>query len=170
MRIDYDFTYNGDPLDAREIGVTLDLPRSYDELTWRRIGQWSVYPQDHIGRLSGSARAFRDESWPSIGVADEPPWPWSLDGTEAGTNDFRSGKRNILFAQLTDPAGRGIRFTSDGGQSARAWVDGDVVKLLAAEAIGPGSEWFLNAHNKPARLVINPGDRITGSVRLVPVK
>ena len=79
-----------DKLLAREIGLVLSMPRDCDCLRWQRRGEWSVYPEDHIGRPLGETRAFapHPEQLP-------PTWPWALDNSPMGCNDFRSTKRHI---------------------------------------------------------------------------
>lgn len=60
---------------CREIGLSLNLARSKDVLTWKRRGQWTVYPDDHIGRTEGRASAFRDPSGKADDPARSPPGP-----------------------------------------------------------------------------------------------
>ena len=44
-------------VNPRQWGVVFTLPRTFDTLTWARDAQWSWYPDDHIGRPTGTARA-----------------------------------------------------------------------------------------------------------------
>ena len=82
---------------AREVGLQLGVPLWCDKLQWRRRGEWTVYPDDHIGRNDGIAMAH------APGPQTVPPTqPFALDDTPIGTNDFRSSKRNFVFASLTD--------------------------------------------------------------------
>jgi len=39
-----------------EVGVSFVLTNGVDRLTWQRKGLWSVYPEDHPGRINGLAR------------------------------------------------------------------------------------------------------------------
>jgi beta-galactosidase len=145
LKTSYNFTYQQepeptqhmwndqpDPPRYRQMGIVFDLPKSFDTLSWQRKALWTVYPEDHIGRPEGHAKAFRGAEWPAIRTHTEPPWPWSLDSNPLGTNDFRSTKRNVLWASLKNNDGYGLIVRSDGSQSTRAYVNGDRIRLLAA--------------------------------------
>lgn len=145
LRVSYDFDYaqepepgehmwndEPDPSHVRQMGVVFDLPKTYDRLSWERKALWTVYPDNYIGRASGRAKAFRGNKWPEIKRHAEPPWPWLLDSNALGTNDFRSTKRNIIWASLKDTKEYGILVRSDGRQSTRSYVDGDRIRLLVA--------------------------------------
>jgi hypothetical protein len=121
-----------EPSRYRQMGIVFDLPKTCDTLTWMRNAQWTVYPEDHIGRPEGQAKAFRDNKWPTIKPHTEPPWPWYLDSNALGTNDFRSTKRNIIWASLKGTNGYGILVRSAGTQSTRSYMDGDRIQLLVA--------------------------------------
>ncbi len=154
-----------DPMDVFDLGVSVSLPESYDTLTWERDALWTWYPDDHIGRPVGTARAKGDPRWKqaraehAAAVADaraEPnahpdayparPWPWSQDIPEqAGgvTRDFRSTKANARHAALTDDTGAGIAVIGRGGLHARvapdALDDGSVVHSLHANTFWTGT-------------------------------
>ncbi len=57
LRVSYDFTYTGTDVRAREVGLQFGVPLWCDKLQWRRRGEWTVYPDDHIGRNDGVAMA-----------------------------------------------------------------------------------------------------------------
>ncbi len=92
-----------------EVGLSWRLHESMQTLSWQRKGQWSSYPEDHIGRLSGTAAAH-----PPFGEwtpDSEPAHPWRLDEREwpvfgadsiggIGCTDFRSMKAHISEASL----------------------------------------------------------------------
>ena len=82
--------------------------------TWRRIGEWSLYPADHVGRTSGTAAGALGSN-----TALHPAETWEQDATAAGSNDYRSAKRRILVAGATDGA-RSLTVLSDGTQHVRA--------------------------------------------------
>jgi len=108
------------------MGAGVHAARKFDTLSWRREAAWSWYPDDHIGRPAGSARANpvarRTVEEPRVALST----PWSLDANALGTNDFRSTKANVREASLSAGPGRAWRVVSaDAGQSVRAWVDGD---------------------------------------------
>ncbi len=130
-------------INPRQTGITFTLPKNYDTLTWRRHGQWSWYPEDHIGRLAGTTKAFFDH--PPCGLAGprtEPTWPWSQDQNAYGCNDFRSTKFNIYQAALTDATGSGLRALAAADRHAHAWIDDDHARLLIADYANDGAEGF----------------------------
>jgi hypothetical protein len=136
--------YTGTDLRAREVGLQFGVPLWCDKLQWRRRGEWTVYPADHIGRNEGITMAHAD------GPQRVPPaQPFALDDTPLGTNDFRSTKRNFVFASLIDNDGYGIGVEAIGSQHLRAMVDTDLIEVnvndwfggVAATAWG---EWWQN--------------------------
>ncbi len=113
--IDYECTYTGArPFNAREIGLTLRPAGDLTDLWWRRIGEWTSYPADHIGRTVGLAAGAPG----SNGVLNPAP-TWEEDATAAGSNDYRSVKRRILVAGATDGQSS-LSVVSTGAQHVRA--------------------------------------------------
>jgi hypothetical protein len=143
--VSYRFTYTAaEKIAARQIGMVFYTPRSCDTLTWKRKSQWSVYPEDHVGRPEGTAKALPDPglvskagSWMEVAYREKPTWPWFMDANALGTRDFRATRRNVLRASLKDSAGRGITVISDGRQHTRSFLDGNRVGLLVACYSGP---------------------------------
>ena len=168
ITLDYRFTYGGADVAIREIGLLFDAPARMDVLHWKHKTQWSYYPEGHIGRPEGSAPAFRNPSeWPKAVFGNAPPWPWELDSTAGGTNDFRSTKFNILWASLTDGEGRGTEIDSDGQQNVRAWFDQDRIRLLVTDFSKGGGEPFLRFnHYANEQKALRNGEVVSGSVRL----
>jgi len=167
IALGYDFTV-AEPgrCDPRQVGVVFELPADADMLSWRRRGDWGYYPDDHIGRPEGTARAFTDPK-SLCGLAGprvEPDWPWKDDANRHGTNDFRSTKRHILEASLANDRGVGVRVLSDGTQHVRAWVDAGRVRLLVADYTNEGAAPFFSEHVIPRR-PLEPGSRVGGMVR-----
>ncbi len=167
LEVDYRFTCR-EEIDPRQIGLVFALPREFDTLTWRRRGQWSVYPEDHIGRLSGRARAFpgNPPSGPA-GPRTTPSWPWSSDCTALGSSDFRSTKANVEWAVLSDNQGRGFATLSgDGKDYVRCWVDGDAVRMLIAGYSNAGAERFYVRHAQSGYRPLEPGANVYGKLEL----
>ncbi len=144
-----------------EIGLALNLTRAMDALTWKRRGLWTVYPDDHIGRLEGRAPAFRDPNGKADDPLQKPAWPFSLEQTMAGTADFRSTKHALDWACLADAKGTGLRLASDGTRHARAMVVKDAIHLLDLHHSGAGNYNFNREFEDCA--FIDKGGRITGS-------
>ncbi len=167
LTVGYDFTME-QAVSPRQVGLVFDLPARYDQLDWTRRGYWSVYPEDHIGALSGHARAF-DKRLPISGLAGpsrQPDVAWGLDQTANGSNAFRSTKENIYRATLTASPDERLTVVSDGSQHFRSWVDGDTVRFLVADYNNAGSDRFLVSHAQKGYKPLRKGDRIQGSVHL----
>jgi len=144
LTVSYDFTFTGTDVRAREIGVQFGVPLWCDKLQWRRRGEWTVYPDDHIGRLEGTAQAH-----PDAPQSVPPKQPYALDDTPLGTNDFRSTKRNFDYATLLDKEGYGIGVEAIGTQHLRASVDADLIEVNVSDWFGGTAavawgEWWLN--------------------------
>ena len=146
VTVTYRFNYTGaEKVAPRQIGMVFYTPRSLDTLAWKRKAQWSLYPEDHIGRPEGVARALPDPSlvakegaWMEVAFREKPSWPWFADANALGTRDFRATRRNILHASLQDSSGHGITVLSDGTHHTRAFLDGSRIGLLVAHFSGPG--------------------------------
>jgi beta-galactosidase len=144
LMVSYQFTYSGLDTRAREVGLQFGVPLWCDKLQWRRRGEWSVYPDDHIGRNDGMAMAH------APGPQRVPPTqPFALDDTPIGTNDFRSSKRNFVFGSLTDKDGYGIGIEAVGSQHLRASVDSDFIEVNVNDWFGgvgatAWGEWWQN--------------------------
>ncbi len=168
LEISYSFTCTK-RVNPRQVGIVLDLPRSFDTLAWNRKGFWSFYPADHIGRTRGSAKAFpaNVDICSQVGPKREPSWPWKDDTTANGSNDFRSTKANILSACLRAGDGQGaIEVVSDGSQHVRTWVDGPLVRLLVANYTNAGAEGFFSGHASSGYAPLKEGDKVEGKVRI----
>ena len=161
----YDFTMLQD-ISPRQTGLVFTLPSSFTHLDWKRKGYWNVYPEDHIGALTGQAEAF-DASLPVSGLAGpskQPVKSWSYDQTAAGSNMFRSTKENIYSARLKDGSGQSVTVKSDGTQYVRAWIEGDAIRLLVAGYNNPGKENFLIPHAEKEYKPLRKGDKVQGKV------
>ena len=134
-------------INPRQIGVVFDLSGDCDTLTWKRKGIWNVYPEDHIGRLQGTTKAFYSlERCDAYGPRTQPTVSWSQDATPSGCNDFRSTKHNIYSAMLRTQGEAGLELMSDGRHHVRCWVDQAGIKMLAANFSNGGGEHYLKRH------------------------
>jgi hypothetical protein len=163
VEVSYRFTYNGPPMDSREVGLVFELPMACDRLAWDRKAEYSDYPEDHIGRPKGSAQAH-----PAVEQIVPPTnRPFGLDDHPWGCNDFRSTKRNIYLASLTSADGDGVEVISNGTQHVRATVGPSSVHFHIHDFFGGSnvrtSEWDdLYGHGS----AIKSGEVLEGTARL----
>jgi len=120
-----DYTYSGVPFNVSEAGLRFLLKPSCNEISWRRKSEWDVYPEDHIGRPEGKAKAH---GYLPNGL-NRPHTPWYLDENEFGARDFRATKYNIYDASLLNPGGEGVRVLSDGTDNVRACLSTNAVQF-----------------------------------------
>jgi len=162
----YEFAV-GAKINPRQWGLVLYLPREYDTLRWSRRGLWSVYPDNHIGRLLGTAKALTEGRGFQFRV--QPAWDWKDDQNELGSNDFRSTKSELMWAALTSDKGYGLLVTSAGKQAARSFVDKDRIGWLIADFNTGGGDLFFAPHHKADDRPLEKGEVIKGgfAVRLI---
>jgi beta-galactosidase len=153
-------------INPRQLGITFSVPATCDTLSWRRKGQWSWYPEDHIGRPIGTAAAFSGHTCGLAGPRTEPSWPWSQDQNQYGSNDFRSTKFNIFSAAVTDHTGLGLRAVAAADRHAHAWIDGTSACLLVADYANDGAEGFFQCTRAIPNHPLNKGATVTGSAQM----
>ena len=153
-------------VNPRQWGLVFEAPVSFDQTFWRRDGLWSVYPSDHISRPVGEADLFYSGLPSHLNPRVEPTWSWSLDYNELGSNDFRSTRRNIWYAGLTNAAGNKVTAVSDGKQHWRSWLEKDRIRFLVADFVTAGNEMFLSSYYAPFRKPLKAGDTIGGTITL----
>ncbi|HEX4486545.1 MAG TPA: glycoside hydrolase family 2 TIM barrel-domain containing protein, partial [Terriglobales bacterium] len=162
VTISYDFSYAGPDLLAKEIGFQIDVPLALDRLTWERKGEWTWYPEDHIGALNGNVEAHSGR--PSFVV---PTWSYGEDDSPMGSNMYRSTKRNILSAGVKDSTGRGWQIHSDGSQHLRASVGTDRISIYVSDWYGGSDADMVEyVENYGSGKLIKTGDRIHSTLRL----
>ncbi|MFB6137137.1 MAG: glycoside hydrolase family 2 TIM barrel-domain containing protein [Halobacteriaceae archaeon] len=118
---------------ARQVGLAVTAPRECDRLDWERDARWSAYPDDHVGRPSGTATPFPGGTVDDDVARLDSTRPWAADATDRGCNDFRSTKHHVTAASLTAPDGRGLAVEGDGTQHVRAAVGRGGVDLLVLD-------------------------------------
>lgn len=160
--VTYDLKYLGSDVHAREIGLRFGIPPWIDALEWDRDGEWSAYPEDHIGRNHGKAGAYSGSE-----IKVPPPGPYSLDKSQMGNNDFRSTKRHFRWASLTSSEGYGLSMHSNGKQSLRVMVKPDHIGVYVCDWFGgtacTAGEWI---SNYGIGRLIRTNDPLKGTVRL----
>ncbi|MCK5820468.1 MAG: glycoside hydrolase family 2 [Bacteroidales bacterium] len=165
LKIAYDFKSTED-VSPRQWGIVFDLPKSYENLSWKRKGYWSTYPDWHIARLEGTAIASEGFEATPVGPRTKPEHEWRHDRTKIGSNDFASTKHNIYYTSLRNLSGTGIQINSDTKQHTRSWIEQESIRLLIANYSNGGSERFLRPHAKIDDKPLKKGDQISGIVRL----
>ncbi|MEK4347452.1 glycoside hydrolase family 2 protein [Paenibacillus sp. FSL P4-0184] len=120
-------------LEIQELGVAIDMPEHIDYVEWQKSGRFSVYPENHIGRLTGRANRVRKASDEQPDVyGEQPAWEWKddmrnyylerKDDSTKGivTNDFQTMREYIHFYAVgladTDAT---LRVESNGNEAAR---------------------------------------------------
>jgi|GEM_PF-1184348 len=167
LSVDYDFTMTAS-IDAREVGAVLPAAGGLTTLSWDRDGQWTAYPDNHIGRQHGTATAFPNGSRPDHEeIRIRSGQPWAEDATTHGSNDFRGTKRNVRQATLSDGDGRGLHVHADGEQHVRTTVQSETVDLLVLDRSlsGTNADAWLNRQpvmDQNPTLAVD--DRLQGSV------
>lgn len=160
----YEFTYRGPDLWVRELGLEFELPLAFNKLEWERRAEYTVYPEDHIGRPRGSAVAH-----PGILQMVPPgPRPFALDDHAWGSNDFRSSKRGIYWASLSGAWGS-VKVVSDGTQTVRCAVTPHETTLKVLDFYGGSGgpkEWSVLGFHYGAGRLIKTGETVRGEVRL----
>jgi hypothetical protein len=112
---DYACTYIGTrSFNAREVGLSQRPAAELTDLWWRRVGDWTTYPPTHIGRTAGHAAGIA-----GVSRVLSPTPTWEAEATAAGSNDYRSVKRRILVAGMTDGTSS-LSVVSNGSQHVRA--------------------------------------------------
>jgi hypothetical protein len=120
---------------SNALGLYFDLSGKFDLLTWKRRGLWTVYPKDHIGRISGIA--YKNPAFEEL-YRVKPEHNWTYDSKDfylysvqglnpqfgSATNDFRSTKEHILYYSL---------YTK--GNSSRLLIEGDNTDLSARSEV-----------------------------------
>lgn len=168
------FAFDTPEFTVDEIGVVTDLVETVQSIHWKRRGDWTVYPEYHIGRVEGTAQRNRGSGSEVYG--EKPEWPWSLDEKEfllfdrmkqtgwRGTRDFRAGRHDIFYYTAMTSTGVALRIESDGTGSARAFVNTDGTVGVAANA-----EWGhrgLNEFKQMFKYLNKKEDSYSGEVHL----
>lgn len=152
LRIDYILNIFKIGNGIRQIGIGFHLPDTYNTLNWKRKSLWSIYPDDHIGRTEGTAKAFYPETMSDyLQQRTIPTHGFNRDGNEYGSNDFRSTKQNIITGRLSNGKGVVVTIESNGKQHFRAWVLPGAISLLVANYSDAGNEFYLNYDSNRTR-------------------
>lgn len=169
LTVSYDFELRT-AVSPRQVGLVFEIPKEFNNLEWKRHGYWNMYPQDHLGSLTGHAVAFNPDLpvSASAGPSALPHLGWSFDQTDAGSNLFRATKENIYSADLSNLNGNKVKVLGNGKQHFRAWIstDKNSINMLVADYNNAGREGFLSSHAEVDYRPLKRGDRVTGKVML----
>ena len=99
----YHFEWTGPNADLQEVGWVFDAPAKCDHFSWNRASRWTLYPEHHLGRTTGTATP--DSMNAQVTRMDRPD-----------AFDFNSTKYDCNWASLTTAAGTGLRMQFDSKQ------------------------------------------------------
>jgi beta-galactosidase len=154
-RLSYRIEWTGEKAEVQELGWAFQLPAGFDHFSWDRQSRWTVYPEKHIGRPTGTA------------TPDSMNVPYTrMDRPDA--YDFNSSKYDCNSASLTDGSGRGLRVEFDEKQRfhCRGGVAEDKSSVLFVnQQVSPPDDLSTNVV-RDLYMTLNPGDIIEGSFRL----
>jgi len=151
---EYEVKYAKANIAPYQYGLMLQLPKSFDQLKWKRKGEFTAYPANDIARPEGTATlnakpAVAVEEWGVI-----PNGDWKDDANDLGSNDFRSTKRYIQQASLNNKDGDNVTILSDFTQASRTWLQDERISWLIADYCNNGSEPFYGSPHSDGRIKI----------------
>jgi beta-galactosidase len=152
----YQLDWTGAAADVQELGWAFELPQDADHFTWHRAARWTVYPDSHISRITGTAT------------------PDSMKGhltkmDRAGMFDFNSTKYDCNWASLTSASGTGLRveFNSKQRFHCRAGGRGEHLGyvLFVNQQVSLPDD-FTRPVVGDLMMELKPGDTIKGRFRI----
>jgi len=151
---EYEVHYSKADISPYQYGLMLQLPKSFDKLTWKRKGEFTSYPANDIARQEGTATLNAKhvngvEEWGVVQKGD-----WKDDANDLGSNDFRSTKRYIQNATLQDNNGDTVTVLSDATQASRSWLQDERINWLIADYCNNGSEPYYGSPHSNGRIKI----------------
>ncbi len=163
VKVKYELTV---PIDVnpRQWGVVFTLPDSFDTIEWDRNPHWAWYPDGHIGRACGEARANVTAPDRGSRPSGPPAALWKDDSNELGSNDFRGTKLDINYCRMKSPEGGSLVIVPVSGgprQSVRAWKDKGKTRVLVSGFTTGGSDRFFWIHYQNEYKNIKKGDTIS---------
>ncbi|WP_316837931.1 glycoside hydrolase family 2 protein [Pedobacter nutrimenti] len=166
LTTEYEVQYTKADISPYQYGLMLQLPKSFDELNWKRKAEFTVYPANDIARPEGTAVLNAKsmnavEEWGVVQKGD-----WKDDANDLGSNDFRSTKRYIKKASLKNANGDDITVLSDGTQASRSWLQDGNINWLIADYCNNGSEPFYGSPHTNGRIKIKE-NTLKGKLTLV---
>lgn len=164
IRVNYEMKLAAEKTTPRQYGLLFQLPEQMEVLTWKRKGEFTVYPEYDIARTEGTARLNANRLYEVESHGNVPDGAWKDDANILGSVDFRSTKTQLLKGSLLDNAGNGIIIHSDGTQAWRSWLQDGSIHLLVAGYSNTGSERFYSTPFTRDRITLGKGDTVKGEV------
>jgi beta-galactosidase len=151
---EYRVQYTKADISPYQYGLMLQLPKSFDQLNWKRKAEFTAYPTNDIARPAGTAtlnakHAVAVEEWGLV-----PKGDWKDDANDLGSNDFRSTKRYIQKASLQNKNGDVVDVIADRMQASRSWLQDEHMNWLIADYCNNGSEPFYGSPHSDGRIKI----------------
>lgn len=154
-RLKYRLAWSGKKADIQELGWIFDRPAAFKRFSWKRKALWSVYPETHIGRPTGTA------------TPDSANVPLT-NNTRPDAFDFNSTKYDCDWASLTDAEGNGLRveFAPDQRHHVRGGFGPDGgLQLIVNRQCSPPQD-ISSGVVKDFYLTLKPGDTVEGGFRV----
>ena len=151
-RFSYRIEWIGGKTDIQQLGWIFEMPRECDHFSWSRQAYWSVYPETHIGRPTGTAHP---------NSADVP----LMIVIRPDAHDFDSTKYHCDWASLTDDRGHGLRveFKPDQRHHVRGGFGrNNAYQLIVNKQCSPPRDISTNIV-EDFYLMLEAGDSIEGS-------
>lgn len=164
IKVNYEIKVAAKETKPRQYGLLMLLPKTLDNLAWKRKGEFSVYPEYDIARIDGQAKLnakklYEVEAWREV-----PRGAWKDDANILGSVDFRTTKTNILKASLTDNKGKGVIVYGNGMQASRSWLQDESIHFLIADYSNTGSERFYGTPFTSGRITVEKDDILHGEL------
>lgn len=151
----YKIDWAGEKADIQELGWTFEMPKSFDNFSWKRQSRWSVYPETHIGRPAGIAHP--DSANVRLTHITRPD-----------AFDFNSTKYDCDWAALTDSKGHGlcIQFAANSRHHARGGfaANGDYTLTINKQCSPPRD--ISTSVVRDLYLELKSGDTVEGSFKI----
>ncbi|MDQ3439035.1 MAG: DUF4981 domain-containing protein, partial [Planctomycetota bacterium] len=155
-RLTYRFEWTGpEKTEVQELGWAFTMPKDFDRFSWDREARWTVYPDTHIGRPTGTA------------MPDSMNVPFTkMERPDA--YDFNSTKYDCNSASLTDASGKGLRVEFDPKQRfhCRGGIaEGGKHVLYVNQQVSPPDDLSTNVV-RDLYMTLNPGDVVEGRFKV----
>ncbi len=142
MITNYELTYKNSQTNPYQYGLLLQLPKGMDKLSWDRKPGRTIYPVTDISRWQGTTMLNAKhvngvEEWRVV-----PKGDWKDDAMDMGSSDFRSTKRHIYSASLSNNNGVSVTALSNGEQYSRSWLQDQHIQWLISDFSNHGSESY----------------------------